>query len=75
LRVFPLGEALEIFIRREDAERFVEEVRGDDPEARELPADRRARAGGGWADLSLRRRQLRSMTVFTGAATPGLPRP
>ena len=29
---FPLGDALEVFIRREDAERFIEEVRGDDPE-------------------------------------------
>ena len=29
---FPLGVELEVFIRREDAERFVEEVRGDDPE-------------------------------------------
>jgi hypothetical protein len=29
---FPLGDSLEVFIRREDAERFVEEVRGDDPE-------------------------------------------
>ena len=29
---FPLGDALELFIRRENAERFVEEVRGDDPE-------------------------------------------
>ena len=28
---FPLGDALEVF-RREDAERFVEEVRGDEPE-------------------------------------------
>ena len=27
-----LGDAVETFIRREDAERFVEEVRGDDPE-------------------------------------------
>jgi hypothetical protein len=26
------GDALEVFIRREDASRFVEEVRGDDPE-------------------------------------------
>jgi hypothetical protein len=42
----PLGDALETFIRREDAERFIEEVRGDDPElashlrieARELKA-------------------------------------
>jgi hypothetical protein len=28
----PLGDAIETFVRREDAERFVEEVRGDDPE-------------------------------------------
>jgi hypothetical protein len=29
---FPLGVELEVFIRREDAERFIEEVRGDDPD-------------------------------------------
>ncbi|MBA2642553.1 MAG: hypothetical protein H0U82_06485 [Actinobacteria bacterium] len=29
---FPLDEALEVYVRREDAERFVEEVRGDEPE-------------------------------------------
>jgi hypothetical protein len=28
----PLGEAVETFIRREDAGRFIEEMRGDDPE-------------------------------------------
>jgi hypothetical protein len=28
----PLGDAIETLVRREDAERFVEEVRGDDPE-------------------------------------------
>ena len=28
---FPLGVELEVFIHREDAERFIEEVRGDDP--------------------------------------------
>jgi hypothetical protein len=28
----PLGDAVETFVRREDAERFVEEVRGDDPD-------------------------------------------
>jgi hypothetical protein len=26
---FPLGDSLEVFIRREDAERFIKEVRGD----------------------------------------------
>ena len=29
---FPLGVELEVFIRREDAERFIDEVRGDDPD-------------------------------------------
>jgi hypothetical protein len=29
---FPLGAELEVFIRREEAERFIEELRGDDPE-------------------------------------------
>jgi hypothetical protein len=28
----PLGDSIEMFIRREDAERFIEEVRGDDPD-------------------------------------------
>jgi hypothetical protein len=28
----PLGAAVEVFIRREDAERFIDEVRGDEPE-------------------------------------------
>ena len=47
MRVFPLGEALEIFIRREDAERFVEEVRGDEPEiAAKLRIEERELEGG-----------------------------
>jgi hypothetical protein len=28
----PLGDDLDVFVRREDAERFIEEVRGDDHE-------------------------------------------
>ena len=31
-RPTPLGDSLDVFIRREDAERFIEEVRSDDPE-------------------------------------------
>jgi hypothetical protein len=31
-RDVPLGDELEAFIRRENAERFIEEVRGDEPE-------------------------------------------
>ena len=29
---FPLGVELEVFVRREDAEQFLEDVSGDDPE-------------------------------------------
>ena len=29
---FPLGVELDVYIRREDAEQFIKEVRGDDPE-------------------------------------------
>jgi hypothetical protein len=59
---FPLGDALEVFVCREDAERFVEKIRGDDPELasylrieeREIlqPADRGAGARGGWEKLA-----------------------
>jgi hypothetical protein len=45
---FPLGDALEVFVRREDAERFVEEVRGDDPEIEaELRIEERELEAGG----------------------------
>jgi hypothetical protein len=45
---FPLGVELEVFVRREDAERFVEEVRGDDPEMAAKPRieERELDAGG-----------------------------
>ena len=45
---FPLGDAVETFIRREDAERFIEEVRGDDPEvAAKLRIEERELEAGG----------------------------
>ena len=45
---FPLGDSLEVFIRREDAERFVAEVRGDDPEmAAKLRLEERELEAGG----------------------------
>jgi hypothetical protein len=46
----PLGDSLEVFIRREDVERFTEEVRGDDPEvAAKLRIEEPAlEAGGLW---------------------------
>jgi hypothetical protein len=28
----PLGDSIDVFVRRDDAERFVEEIRGDEPE-------------------------------------------
>ena len=44
----PLGDALEVFLRHEDAERFVEDVRGDDPElaAKLRIEEREVEAGG-----------------------------
>jgi hypothetical protein len=45
---FPLGDSLEVFIRREDAERFIAEVRGDDPEmAAKLRLEERELEAGG----------------------------
>jgi len=42
------GVDLEVFIRREDAERFIEEVRGDEPEiAAELRIEERELDAGG----------------------------
>ncbi|MET0713441.1 MAG: hypothetical protein ABWY57_00890 [Mycetocola sp.] len=38
----PLGDAVEAFIRREDAERFIEEVRGDDANSRATSGSRSA---------------------------------
>ena len=46
----PLGEAVETFIRREDAERFVEGCAATIPSS-QLPADRGAGAGGGRTKL------------------------
>ena len=45
---FRLGDAIETFIRREDAERFIEEIRGDDPEfASTLRIEERELEAGG----------------------------
>ena len=45
---FPLGVELEVFIRREEAGRFVEEVRGDRPElASKLRIEERELEAGG----------------------------
>ncbi len=44
----PLGDAVETFIRREDAARFLEEVRGDDSElASTLRIEERELEAGG----------------------------
>jgi hypothetical protein len=48
----PLGDAIETLVRREDAERFVEEVRRDDPELGSYLRIEEG-AGGGQADLPL----------------------
>lgn len=38
----PLGDAVDMFVRLEDAERFVEQVRGAEPELASYLADRRS---------------------------------
>ena len=44
----PLDDAIDTFVRREDAERFIEEVRGDDPElASNLRTEERELEAGG----------------------------
>ena len=48
---FPLGDALEVFIRREVAERFIEEVRGDDPEVGAKLSVEERELGNGRAEL------------------------
>ena len=45
---FPLGDALEVYVRREDAERFIEEVTRDEPElAESLRIEERGLDAGG----------------------------
>ena len=46
----PLGDAVETFVRREDAKRFIEEVRGDDPDLASY-LDRGAGPRGGRDEL------------------------
>jgi len=53
----PLGDAVETFVRREDAERFVEEVRGDDPDLK------RATYLYGASDFHVARRRVTSSEV------------
>jgi hypothetical protein len=48
---FPLRDAVETLIRREDAERFVEEIRGDDPDLASYRRIEERRARGGRAEL------------------------
>jgi hypothetical protein len=44
----PLGEAVDVLLTREDAEHFLDEVRGDDPElASYLRIEERELEGGG----------------------------
>ena len=50
----PLGDSLDVFVRREDAEHFVEEVRRDEPElASHLRIEERELAAGGRGERSV----------------------
>jgi hypothetical protein len=57
-----LGDAIETFIRREDAERFVEEVRGDEPELASYLRVRRRAAGVRWAELPSTKKRPRGQS-------------
>jgi hypothetical protein len=47
------GAVIETFVRRNDAERFVEEIRRDDPDlASYLRIEERARGGWGWTNAA-----------------------
>jgi hypothetical protein len=48
----PLGDAVETFVRREDAERFIEEVRGDEPDLASYLRIEGAGAGSGRVELA-----------------------
>ena len=68
---FPLGDAVETFVRRGDAERFIEEVRGDDPEASvKLRIEERELDGNSSINSSPRFASL-GMTVPDDDISPG----
>jgi hypothetical protein len=87
---FPLGDALEVYVRREDEERFIEEVRGDEPElAKSLRIGERELVAASeltrrLAHASVRREDQRLTPAVSGAqrlrtapggrAKPGVPR-
>ena len=50
----PREGAVETFVRREEAERFIEEVRGDDPELAGYLLIEGAGTRGRWAELAAR---------------------
>jgi hypothetical protein len=58
---FPLGVGLEMFIRRDDAERFIEDVRGDAPELA--------------ANLRIEERELEAAAQLRKRAAGDLPQP
>jgi hypothetical protein len=62
----PLGDAVETFIRREDAERFIEEVRSDDPGlASYVRIEERELEAGGDAVATIARASLIAVSTPT----------
>jgi hypothetical protein len=58
----PPGDAVETFVRREDAERFIDEVRGDGPGlAAKLRIEERGLEAGGRAELAAYAAHVRRM--------------
>ena len=71
---FPLGVELEVFVRGEDAERVIREVRGDDPDlARYLRIEERELEAGGLNRIETSKASAGD--DLYGRGPPGLPRP
>jgi hypothetical protein len=71
----PLGDSLDVFGRREDAERFIEEVRGDDPElAKPLRIEERELQRGGrnytWVRVQVKKERARADRFIVSTPSP-----
>src|SRR5439155_27147685 len=65
----PLGDSIDVFVRRQDAQRFIEEIRGDEPElAKPLRIEERELEAGG---RNWRREGVAKLAAPTSTAARG----
>lgn len=68
-----LGDAIDVFVRREDAERFIEEIRGDEPKlATRLRIEERVLDRRAMASPAVRLPARRPLAVRLASPVPGL---